>query len=110
MNAHDVYVISPYLAMAGAATLIIIFDLVLPRRAGGLLPYLAFLMLAGPFVLSLYQFYDLGQAANLVRDGSDGEASILLATLSVDRFALFFNFLVTGRRLLWFWRPRSMCG
>ena len=100
MNAHDVYVISPYLAMAGAATLIIIFDLVLPRRAGGLLPYLAFLMLAGPFVLSLYQFYDLGQAANLVRDGSDGEASILLATLSVDRFALFFNFLVTGSAAL----------
>ena len=77
--------------------LVIIFDLLLPRRIHGLLPYLAFLMLAGPFVLSLVQFYDLGLAANLVRDGEGtGEASILLGSLSVDRFALFFNFLVTG--------------
>ena len=100
MNAYDVYVISPYLAMAGAATLVIILDLVLPRRAGGLLPYLAFLFLAGPFVLSLYQFYDLGQAASLVRGGSEGDSSVLLGSLSVDRFALFFNFLVTGAAAL----------
>ena len=106
MNAHDVYVISPYLAMAGAAILVILFDLVLPRRAGGVLPYLAFLLLAGPFVLSLYQFYDLGLAANLVRDGTDPSASsgqaasILEGSLSVDRFALFFNFLVTGSAAL----------
>ncbi len=100
MNAHDVYVISPYLAMAGAATLVIILDLVLPRRAEGLLPYLAFLFLAGPFVLSLYQFYDLGQAANLVRSEGDGTASVFVGSLSVDRFALFFNFLVTGATAL----------
>ena len=100
MNAYDVYVISPYLAMAGAAILVIIFDLALPRRAGGMLPYLAFLLLAGPFVLSLYQFYDLGQATNLVQGGPDGEASILEGSLSVDRFALFFNFLVTGSAAL----------
>ena len=101
MNAHDLYVVSPYLAMAGAATLVIIFDLLLPRRLHGLLPYLAFLTLAGPFALSLVQFYDLGQAANLVRNGEGiGEASILLGSLSVDRFALFFNFLVTGSAAL----------
>ena len=97
MNAHDIYVVSPYLAMAGAGLLVIIFDLLLPRRIHGLLPYLAFLMLAGPFILSLAQFYDLGLAASLVRNGEEaGEASILLGSLSVDRFALFFNFLVTG--------------
>ena len=100
MNAHDVYVVSPYLAMAGAAILVIIFDLILPRRATGILPYIAFLLLAGPFLLSLYQFYDLGQAANLVRGGMGEEASILLGSLSVDRFALFFNFLVTGAAAL----------
>ncbi len=100
MNAHDIYIISPYLAMAGAGLLVIIFDLALPRRATRLLPYLAFLLLSGPFVLSLYQFYDLGQAGSLVPDGSDGEASILLGSLSVDRFALFFNFLVTGAAAL----------
>jgi NADH-quinone oxidoreductase subunit N len=101
MNAHDLYVVSPYLAMAGAGLLVIIFDLLLPRRIHGLLPYLALLTLAGPFVLSLAQFYDLGLAANLVRDGEGaGEASILLGSLSVDRFALFFNFLVTGAAAL----------
>ena len=100
MNAYDVYLISPYLAMAGAAILVIIFDLALPRRAGGMLPYLAFLLLAGPFVLSLYQFYDLGQATNLVQGGPEGEASVLEGSLSVDRFALFFNFLVTGSAAL----------
>lgn len=101
MNAHDLYVVSPYLAMAGAGLLVIIFDLLLPRRIRGLLPYLALLTLAGPFVLSLAQFYDLGLAANLVRDGEGaGEASILLGSLSVDRFALFFNFLVTGAAAL----------
>ena len=96
MNAHDVYVVSPYLAMAGAAILVIVFDLILPRRANGMLPYIAFLLLAGPFALSLYQFYDLGQGANLVRGETGGDDSILLGSLSVDRFALFFNFLVTG--------------
>ena len=96
MNPHDLYVISPYLAMAGAATLVIILDLIIPRRFVGILPYMAFLFLAGPFVLSLYQFYDLGEAANLVRGGTAEESSILLGSLSVDRFALFFNFLVTG--------------
>lgn len=97
MSAHDLYVVSPYLAMAGVAMLVIIFDLVFGRRVHVLLPYLAFLMLAAPFILSLVQFYDLGLAANLVRNGEGGrEVSILLGSLSIDRFALFFNFLVIG--------------
>lgn len=104
MNAHDLYVVSPYLAMAGAAALVIILDLLPPfatRTGRGLLPYLAFLLLAAPFALSLIQLYDLGQSTNLVRDGQSGhEASILLGSLSVDRFALFFNFLVTGAAAL----------
>ena len=97
MSVHDFYVISPYLAMAGAAVLVILLDLVLPLRAKGLLPYFAFLALTAPFVLSLTQFYDLSGTTNLLQ-GSDAfrveEPSILLGALSVDRFALFFNFLV----------------
>ena len=93
MNAHDLYVVSPYLAMAGAAALVIILDLLPPlstRTGRGLLPYIAFLLLSAPFALSLIQLYDLGQSTNLVRDGqSIGEASILIGSLSVDRFALF---------------------
>ena len=99
MSVHDFYVISPYLAMAGAAVLVILLDLVLPLRGKGLLPYIGLAALAGPFALSLIQFYDLSGTINLLQ-GSDAfaaqEPSILLGTLSVDRFALFFNFLIVG--------------
>ena len=101
MSVHDLYVISPYLAMAGAATLVILLDLVLPRKS--LLPYLAFFALSAPFILSLVQFYDLGNSASLLQgaDAVSGEdPSILLGALSVDRFALFFNFLIIGSAAL----------
>ncbi len=101
MTAHDLYVISPYLAMAGAATLVILLDLLVPRK--GLLPYFAFLALSAPFVLTLVQFYDLGDSNTLLRGAeafSAEEPSILLGSLSVDRFALFFNFLVIGAAAL----------
>ena len=95
MSIHDFYVLSPYLAMAGAAFLVILFDLALPKKT--LLPYLAFVALAGPLVMSVIQVYDLGGATNLL-DGAEAfsteEPSILLGALSVDRFALFFNFLI----------------
>ena len=97
MSVHDFYVISPYLAMAGAAVLIILLDLALPKK--DLLPYLAFGALAAPFVMSLIQFYDLGASANLLKGAgefSTEDPSILLSALSVDRFALFFNFLIIG--------------
>ena len=97
MSVHDLYVISPYLAMAGAAVLIILLDLALPKKA--LLPYLALAALTAPFVMSLIQFYDLGASANLLKGAgefSSEDPSILLSALSVDRFALFFNFLIIG--------------
>ena len=97
MAVHDLYVISPYLAMAGAAVLIILLDLALPKKA--LLPYLALAALTAPFVMSLIQFYDLGASANLLKGAGEFSTegpSILLSALSVDRFALFFNFLIIG--------------
>ena len=33
MSLYDLYIISPYVAMAGAAILVIIFDLVSPNKA-----------------------------------------------------------------------------
>ncbi len=97
MSVHDFYVLSPYLAMAGAALLIILLDLALPKKS--LLPYLTFAALAGPLVMSVIQVYDLGSASNLL-EGADAfsteEPSILLGAISVDRFALFFNFLIIG--------------
>ncbi|HCL26478.1 MAG TPA: NADH-quinone oxidoreductase subunit N [Dehalococcoidia bacterium] len=101
MSVHDFYVISPYLAMAGAGLLVILLDLVLPRK--WLLPYFAFAALSAPFVLSLIQFYDLGASTNLLQGSgpfSTDEPSILMGALSVDRFALFFNFLIIGATAL----------
>ena len=97
MSVHDFYVISPYLAMAGAAILVILIDLALPKKK--LLPYLAFAALAAPFVMSLIQFYDLGGSTNLLKGAEEFSTeapSVLLSSLSVDRFALFFNFLIIG--------------
>jgi len=97
MSVHDFYVLSPYLAMAGAAIFVILLDLVLPKK--GLLPYFAFAALAGPFVMSVIQLYDLGGATNLLRGAeafTTEDPSILLSAISVDRFALFFNFLIIG--------------
>ena len=99
MSVHDFYVLSPYLAMAGAGVFVILLDLVLPQRSKSLLPYFAFAALAAPFVMSLIQFYDLGGGANLLKGAeafATEDPSILLSAISVDRFALFFNFLVIG--------------
>ena len=95
MTAHDLYVISPYLGVAGVAVLVILVDLVVPRK--GLLPIVAFLGLLAPLGFSLVQVFDLEDSVNLVRGAESlagGDASVLLGSLSVDRFALFFNFLV----------------
>jgi len=95
MTAHDLYVISPYLGVAGVAVLVILLDLVVERKS--LLPIFAFLGLLAPLTLSLIQAFDLENSLNLVRGAeplSNVEASVLLGSLSVDRFALFFNFLV----------------
>ena len=93
MSAYDVYLISPQLAMAGLGILVIILDLAFSRRA--LLPAVAFLGLLVPLALSLLQIADLHGllespgASNLVPAGS-----VLAGSLAVDRFSLFFNFLV----------------
>jgi len=56
MSAHDVYVISPYMSMAGVAILVILLDLVVARK--GWLPVFAFLGLLVPLGLSLVQVFD----------------------------------------------------
>ncbi len=97
MSAHDIYVISPYLGVAGVAVLVILLDLVIQRKT--VLPLVAFLGLLAPLAFSLVQAFDLENQLSLVR-GADqlfgGTDSVLLGSLSVDRFALFFNFLILG--------------
>ena len=96
MSFHDLYVISPYLSVAGIAILVILLDLSISRK--GLLPVAAVIGLVAPLALSLLQLNDLSGSAHLLADAAP--ASVLLGTLAVDRFALFFNFLVLASTAL----------
>lgn len=89
MTVHDVYLISPQLAMAGLGILVILLDLVVGRK--GILVGVAFLGLLAPAALGIVQVFDLNRSGldNLVPD-----TSILSQSLAVDYFSLFFNFLV----------------
>jgi NADH-quinone oxidoreductase subunit N len=99
MSGHDVYLISPLLALAGLGVLVILLDLVIPRK--GWLVAVAVIGLAAPAAFSLVQLLEvnglLGGASvtNLVPADS-----VLAASISVDRFGLFFNFLVLAAAAL----------
>ena len=89
MTAYDLYLVSPYLALAALAMLVIVADLV--TRRTGLLVGLSFVGLAAPAALSAWQLVDLtGSGASELTS----EGSVILYTMSIDRFALFFNFLI----------------
>jgi NADH-quinone oxidoreductase subunit N len=89
MTAYDLFLVSPYLALAALAMLVIVADLV--TRRTGLLVGLSFVGLAAPAALSAWQMVELtGSGANELT----AEGSVILYTLSIDRFALFFNFLI----------------
>ena len=93
MTSYDVYLISPQLAMAGLGILVIILDLAFGRRA--LLPAVAFLGLLVPLALSLLQIADLlGSLGAVATDNLVPAGSVLAGSLAVDRFSLFFNFLL----------------
>ena len=89
MTAYDLFLISPLLALAALAMLVIVVDL-LTRRTG-LLVGVSFVGLAAPAALSAWQL--------VVLSGTDQselapEGSVVSYTLSIDGFALFFNFLI----------------
>ncbi|MYC34191.1 MAG: NADH-quinone oxidoreductase subunit N [Chloroflexi bacterium] len=89
MTSYDLFLISPPLALAALAMLVIVVDL-LTRRTG-LLVGLSFVGLAAPAALSAWQALELTSsgASQLTAEGS-----VVLHTLSIDRFSLFFNFLI----------------
>ena len=89
MTAQDLYILSPELGMAGLAVFIVLLDLVVQRKQ--LMPVVAVLGLAVPLGLSITLWFDLNGANGIGLDDS-----ILAATLEVDKFALFFKFLLIG--------------
>ena len=89
MTAYDLYLISPPLALAALAMLVIVVDLV--TRRTGLLVGLSFVGLAAPVALSVWQALDL---ANSGASQLTAEGSVVSHTLRIDEFSLFFNFLI----------------
>lgn len=89
MTAYDLYLISPYVALAALAMLVIVADLF--TRRTGLLVGISFVGLAAPAALSAWQLADRTSSG---ASQLSAEGSVILYTLSIDRFALFFNFLI----------------
>ena len=89
MTLHDLYLVSPQLALAVLGILVILLDLSVRRK--GLVQGLAIVGLIAPAALGLLHLYNLEQSglANLVP-----AASVLSNSFAVDRFSLFFGLLV----------------
>ena len=86
MTTQDLYILSPELGLAGLALVLIVLDLVIERKQ--VIPIVAVLGLAVPLGFSIALWFDL-EALGL-------DDSILVNTLEVDKFALFFKFLIIG--------------
>ncbi len=85
MTAHDIYLIAPEIALAAVAGVVVIFDLLL--RDKRLLPYIAVLGLLAPAGFAAVLWIDVSAE-------SSGALTGLFDTVVVDKFALFFKFLV----------------
>ena len=80
MDLHDLYLISPQIAMAGMAGIIVLLDMFVENKRVVMIT--AFLGLAAPLALSLILWFN-------IPDDNVG----LFGALIVDRFSLFFHIL-----------------
>ena len=105
MTAYDLFLVSPYLALAALAMLVIVADLV--TRRTGLLVGLSFVGLAAPAALSAWQMVELtGSGANELT----AEGSVILYTLSIDRFRTVFQLPDIGGGVgWWYWFRTITC-
>ena len=87
MTGHDVYLLSPEISLVGLALLVMGLDLVVRRK--GLLTLVAVAGLALPLALSFVLWVDVSSEA-------DGRLVGVMGALSIDKFALFFKFLIVG--------------
>ncbi len=104
MTVEDLYLLSPEIALAGLAVLIVLLDLVVARK--GVLVVVASVGLLVPAALALLLWGEVQACKEGTLTGSlagacsDGHLSAAFNTLAVDEFALFFKFLVLGIVLL----------
>jgi NADH-quinone oxidoreductase subunit N len=87
MTLHDVYLLSPELSLAALGVVVILLDLVLGRK--GILAAVSVAGLAVPLAFSIALWGDLSGEP-------DGQMVGIFNTLVVDKFSLFFKFLVMG--------------
>ena len=87
MTGHDVYLLSPEISLVGLALLVMGLDLVVRRK--GLLTLIAVTGLAVPLALSIVLWGEVSSEA-------DGRMIGVMGALSIDKFALFFKFLILG--------------
>ena len=85
MTAHDIYLIAPEIALASVAGVVVILDLLM--RDKRFLPIVAVLGLLVPAGLAVVLWSDVSAE-------SGGALTGLFDTVVVDKFALFFKFLV----------------
>ena len=83
MTTRDLYLLSPELALVGLALLVVVLDLVVRRK--GVVALVGTIGLVAPLVLAAILWVDVQ---------NNGTQVGIFGTLVVDRFALFFKFLV----------------
>ena len=91
LTSHDFYLLAPELSVAGLAALVIVLDLVFRRK--GILPWVTVLGLAVPLGFSIALWFTLNNDGVAQMDG-------LFGSLVVDKFSLFFKFLLVGAAAL----------
>ena len=89
MTLGDLYLISPELSLASLALLLLLLDLVVSRK--GFLAALAVVGLVVPLVLSVALWLGIDSTGP-----EPVNTGVLANTLLVDKFSLFFKFLVIG--------------
>jgi NADH-quinone oxidoreductase subunit N len=87
MGIHDIYLISPELALTGLAVLVVALGLM--PKVKGAVRAVALIGLLVPFGFSIALWGDVHSLAG-------GADTAFLNTLMVDKFALFFKFLILG--------------
>ena len=85
MSVNDLYLLAPELSLVALAALLVLVDLVVRNKT--VLPILAVLGLAIPLIFSLMLWFELSGSDSMQMHG-------LFNTLVVDKFSLFFKFLL----------------
>jgi NADH-quinone oxidoreductase subunit N len=86
MTGHDIYLLSPELSLAAVAILVLFVDFVLKDRRA--LPAIVLVGLGVTIALTIVLWIDLDTGATSMTG--------VFGTLVVDKFSLFFKFLLTG--------------